>query len=50
MVSKKGMFYSCEECHLLYREKRWAEKCQAWCKEHNSCNLAITRHSERNLP
>ena len=38
-------YFACEECKLLYRNKNWAEKCEAWCKEHHSCNLEITRHS-----
>ena len=38
-------FYQCEECKFLYKDKNWAEKCQAWCKENNSCNLEITKHA-----
>lgn len=34
--------YQCEECGFHYTEKEQAEKCQAWCKEHNSCNIEIT--------
>jgi len=30
---------------LEYQEKEWAEKCEAWCKEHKSCNLKITKHA-----
>jgi len=42
MVKEKGESFQCEECMLLYKEKSWAEKCEAWCKENNSCNLEIT--------
>ncbi len=38
-------YYECEECRLLYEDKRWAEKCEKWCKKHKSCNLNITKHS-----
>ncbi len=38
-------YYQCEECHLLYENKEFAEKCQAWCKEHKSCNLDIIKHA-----
>ena len=38
-------FYQCEECKLIYRDKIWAEKCEDWCKENNSCNIEITKHS-----
>lgn len=37
--------YQCEECGFKYEEKGWAEKCEAWCKEHKSCNLEITSHA-----
>ncbi len=28
-----------------YRDQETAKKCEAWCKEHQSCNLEITRES-----
>ena len=37
--------YVCKECGLAYEEREWAEKCQQWCKEHQSCNLEIIEHS-----
>ena len=37
-------FYQCEECGFQYADKEWAEKCEAWCKEHSSCNIEITAH------
>ncbi len=42
MVNNKT--YKCPECGLVYSEKEWAEKCEAWCKEHKSCNLEIAAH------
>lgn len=39
--------YECPECHLKYKEKEWAEKCEAWCREHKSCNLEIIAHAEK---
>jgi len=41
---EKSILYQCEECGFIYRDKEWAVKCQAWCKEHNSCNLEIIQH------
>ncbi len=38
-------YYQCRECGFTYREKEWAEKCEAWCLEHKSCNLEITEHA-----
>ncbi len=40
--------YECEECGFVYKDKIWAEKCQAWCKEHHTCNVEITARSENN--
>lgn len=45
-MDDKNKPYKCPECKLLYKEKKWAKKCEAWCKEHKSCNLEITRHAE----
>jgi len=42
---KKPKLYKCPECGFWYKEKKWAEKCQAWCKEHKSCNLEIIKHA-----
>ena len=45
-VKKNGeTLYVCEECKFAYKDKNWAEKCQAWCKNNNSCNIIITGHS-----
>ena len=35
----------CEECGMQYENKELAEKCEDWCKEHQSCNLEITKHA-----
>jgi predicted ATP-dependent serine protease len=37
--------YQCKECGFHYEEREWAEKCQAWCDAHKSCNLEIIAHS-----
>ncbi len=39
------VLYVCEVCGLAYAEKKWAEKCQEWCQQHQSCNLEIIQHS-----
>lgn len=44
MKEEDGL-YLCEECGLLYNESTWAEKCEKWCREHNSCNMEITQHA-----
>ena len=42
---KDKEYYQCPECGMRYEEKVWAEKCEAWCKEHKSCNLDIIAHA-----
>jgi len=36
-------YYVCESCNFAYKEKGWAEKCQAFCDKHHSCSLEITK-------
>jgi len=45
MVKKDKKRHKCEECGLEYEAREWAEKCQAWCIEHKSCNLEIIKHA-----
>lgn len=40
--------YKCTECGFHYVDREWAEKCEAWCREHKSCNIEITAHAEEN--
>jgi len=37
--------YQCEECKFIYKEKKWAEKCQKWCKKNHSCNIEIIKNA-----
>jgi len=46
MVSKtkkneKDVFV-CQECSLGYLDRVQAEKCEAWCKAHHTCNIELT--------
>ena len=43
--NNKIVYFECEECGLLYKEKAWALKCQEWCVKNKSCNLEIIKHS-----
>lgn len=45
IIKNNKKSFMCEECCLNYKDKKWAEKCGAWCKKHKSCNLKITRCS-----
>lgn len=40
--------YRCEECGFHYEDREWAVKCEAWCRDHKSCNIEITAHAEEN--
>ncbi len=47
-LEKEGKtLYQCEECLLKYEDAEWAEKCEAWCKKTNSCNLDIIAHAKK---
>ncbi len=37
--------HQCGECGLQYADKAWAEKCEAWCKEHHTCNVEVIAHA-----
>lgn len=45
---EEQVLYKCEECGFRYRKEDLAEKCQAWCKENNSCNLEIIKFAVDN--
>ncbi|MCC6013686.1 MAG: hypothetical protein LM593_04885 [Candidatus Verstraetearchaeota archaeon] len=44
---KRGeeLYYICEECGLIYKEKIYAEKCEEFCSEYNACSIEITKHA-----
>jgi len=45
-IAKKGReCFQCSECKLMYKDRKLAAKCEAWCRKHKSCNIDIIRHS-----
>lgn len=48
IIEDDKKLYQCEACGFHYAEKESAEKCEAWCKEHRSCNLEITAQAQEN--
>jgi len=40
---KEIRYYYCEECKLIYPEKKKAYECEEWCKENKMCNIGITK-------
>ncbi len=46
VIQKNGnTYHQCEECKLLYAKKALAEQCEAWCREHKTCNIEITKYA-----
>jgi len=45
IIDNDDRCFKCEECSFEYSDKEWAEKCEAWCKEHHTCNMEITQHA-----
>lgn len=39
------VYFECEECRLLYKDRSWALKCQEWCSKNKSCNLEIIKRA-----
>ncbi len=48
MEENNKNLYQCKECGLHYKDKATAEKCEAWCKEHKTCNVEITKEADEN--
>ena len=45
-IKKLGkVYYQCEECEFYYKDKKWAKKCEDFCKKHKSCSIEITKHT-----
>ena len=45
-VKKSGkIYFQCEICKFFYKDKKWAQKCEDFCKKHKSCSIEITKHS-----
>jgi hypothetical protein len=37
--------YQCPECGLHYRDETTASLCEAFCREHQACDLEIIQYS-----
>ena len=46
IIKNNQNLYQCKECSFHYKDKDTAEKCEAWCKEHKTCNVEITGQAE----
>ena len=45
LIKNRKRYYQCKICGLVYRNKEYADKCEAWCSKNKSCNLNIAQHS-----
>ncbi|MBI2044257.1 hypothetical protein HYT24_02740 [Candidatus Pacearchaeota archaeon] len=45
-INHKGKkYFQCGICGFYYNAEDLAQKCEDFCKKHNSCSLEITKHS-----
>ncbi len=45
-INYKGKnYFQCSICKFYYETKDLAQKCEDFCKKHNSCSLEITKHA-----
>ena len=43
IAKDKNKYHQCSVCKFNYKDKLTAKECESWCKEHNSCNMKITK-------
>ena len=41
----KNQYFQCEECNFVYKDRKIAEECEAYCKKNHACSTEITRHA-----
>ncbi|MBI3639291.1 MAG: hypothetical protein HY223_03150 [Thaumarchaeota archaeon] len=44
-IKSNNRFYLCEACGFGYNDMQTAQKCESFCKEHNSCSMEITKNA-----
>ncbi len=49
-VPDQPKLFQCPECGFHYLDEATAKRCEAWCREHKSCNLEITKDAVENQP
>jgi hypothetical protein len=45
MKQGQKTWYECEVCGHHYADRTWADKCEAWCEDHDSANAEIIAYS-----
>lgn len=41
MVKAMDGKYKCEVCGFLYKETKYAEECERYCREYSACNIKL---------
>ena len=45
-INWKGkIVFTCSKCGWMYKTKRLAEECEAYCNKHKACSLELTKHA-----
>jgi thioredoxin 1 len=44
-TQRNQILYQCEACGFEYNEIENAQRCESFCKEHNSCSTEIAKHA-----
>lgn len=44
---KDAQAYECDVCGFKYADRKIAEKCENFCRTHNSCSMEITKSALR---
>jgi len=45
ITKENDLLFQCDECRMLYKELKWALKCEAFCKKNRQCSLEIMEHA-----
>jgi len=45
----KKTYYVCEVCKFAFKDKKWADKCEYFCREKGACNFEIIKHAVKNI-
>ena len=42
---KGKIAFKCMKCGWMYEDKKWAEKCEDYCKKHKACNIKLAKYA-----
>jgi hypothetical protein len=45
ITKNNKVYYMCEACNMVYKDKEMAQKCEDYCNKHHSCNLEIIKYA-----